>query len=125
MNPASRCGDVLRLADSFTLLTSPQLRTEVLAVLYRPELRTKLTRLSTPRDFELVITLLDAAELIEPQTTPSVCRDPNDDKVFACAKAGSADYIVSEDNDILSVAAYEGAQVVTPDTFLAVLADSA
>ena len=51
----------------------------------------------------------------------SICRDPNDDKFFECAVAGRAQYIVSEDKDILDVGEIEGIKTVTADEFIALL----
>lgn len=53
--------------------------------------------------------LLGQAEVVSPTTIERVCRDPDDDKLFACAKAARADYIVSDDKDVLAIASYEGA----------------
>lgn len=50
-----------------------------------------------------------------------MCRDPDDDKLFACAKAARADYIVSDDKDVLAVASYEGALAITALEFERVL----
>ena len=43
----------------------------------------------------------------------SVCRDADDDNVLACAVAAEADLIVSGDDDLLSLHAYENIFVVT------------
>jgi predicted nucleic acid-binding protein len=47
-----------------------------------------------------------------------VCRDADDDKFFWCAAAASADYIVSEDRDILAVEEYEGSRTISAADFL-------
>ena len=47
-----------------------------------------------------------------------VVRDPNDDMVIACAIAAGADYVVTRDKDLLSLATYEGIRMVTPRQFL-------
>lgn len=48
-----------------------------------------------------------------PALTSRVCRDPDDDAVLACAKAASADLIISGDQDLLVLQAFEGIQIVT------------
>ena len=48
-----------------------------------------------------------------PALTSKVCRDPDDDAVLACAKAANADFIVSGDQDLLVLQAFEGIQIVT------------
>ena len=67
----------------------------------------------------------EEAELVEPLTIEPVCRDPNDDKLFACAAAGAVDYIVSDDYDVLAVGEYAGARTITTVAFLQVLEELA
>jgi len=44
--------------------------------------------------------------------------DPSDNKIFECAVAGGANYIVSGDKHILGFRRYRGIEVVTPNQFL-------
>jgi uncharacterized protein len=50
-----------------------------------------------------------------------IVRDPNDDIILVCAVAGSADYVVTRDDDLLSLDTYVGIAMVTPESFLALL----
>lgn len=50
-----------------------------------------------------------------------VTRDPNDDMVIACALAAQAEYIVTRDKDLLSIARHEGIRIVTPRQLLELL----
>jgi putative PIN family toxin of toxin-antitoxin system len=50
-----------------------------------------------------------------------VGRDPNDDMILACAVAASASYVVTRDDDLLSLGTYEGIAIVTPEAFLTLL----
>ena len=50
-----------------------------------------------------------------------IVRDPNDDMIIACAVAASATYVVTRDNDLLSLASYDGITMITPEAFLALL----
>ena len=50
-----------------------------------------------------------------------IVRDPNDDMILACAVAASATYVVTRDNDLLSLASYDGITMITPEAFLALL----
>ncbi len=43
---------------------------------------------------------------------------------FACAAAGGADYIVSEDEDVLAIAEYEGVRTIRAAAFLELLGAS-
>jgi|ERR1035437_2211467 putative PIN family toxin of toxin-antitoxin system len=48
-----------------------------------------------------------------------VCRDPNDDMILECAVAAGAQFIVSDDKDLLVLGSYRGIRIVTPAEFLA------
>jgi putative PIN family toxin of toxin-antitoxin system len=53
--------------------------------------------------------------LVAPGPLPKrVCRDKDDDVVLATAIAARADYIVSGDGDLLTLAEYDGIEIVTP-----------
>ena len=47
--------------------------------------------------------------------------DPNDNMVVACALKARANYIVTRDNDLLSLGNYEDIKVVTPENFMGIL----
>lgn len=47
------------------------------------------------------------------------CRDPNDDKYLVLAQAGSADVIVSSDDDLLVLHPWRGISIPSPADFLA------
>ena len=68
-----------------------------------------------------MLAIVARAEVVTPSSTPRVCRDEDDDKFFACAAAGYADYIVSEDEDILAIREYEGVRTVRTAAFLRLL----
>ena len=46
------------------------------------------------------------------------CRDADDNKFVECAVSADAMYIVSGDDDLLSLCEVEGVQMVTPADFL-------
>ena len=47
-----------------------------------------------------------------------VCKDPDDDKFFACALAGGSKVIVSGDKHLLKVSGYQGVEVLKPREFV-------
>jgi putative PIN family toxin of toxin-antitoxin system len=53
----------------------------------------------------------------------SVCRDPDDDKILACAYKANADYIVTGDEDLLIIKQYGGIPILTPRDFENLFAD--
>ena len=61
-------------------------------------------------------------EVIEPEISLNVVeRDPDDNKFVECAVAGRCGYIVSRDQDLLSLRRYEGIEIVRVEHFLAIL----
>lgn len=55
------------------------------------------------------------AQVIEAADVPSnTCRDPDDNNVLGAARAASADYIITGDNDLLTMQQFEGTRIVRP-----------
>lgn len=61
--------------------------------------------------------LFSSLKLIETETEVEICRDPDDDKFLECAIDAKALYIVSGDNDLLTIKEYEGIQIITAKDF--------
>jgi uncharacterized protein len=63
--------------------------------------------------------LLEASVKIVPKVSSvvPVCRDPEDDKILACAKETDADYLVTGDQDLLLIDPYGRTRIVTPRNF--------
>lgn len=55
--------------------------------------------------------------IIEPTSELHVCRDPDDDKFIECAVDSHALYIVSGDNDLLTIHRYEDIEIITSRDF--------
>lgn len=58
------------------------------------------------------------SELVIVTTKISAYRDPMDDKFLELALDGKADLIITGDNDLLILTAYEGTRIITPARFL-------
>ncbi len=57
--------------------------------------------------------------IVEPtEKINAVNEDPEDNKILECAKAGKADYIVTNDNHLLKLKEFEGIKIIKPDEFL-------
>ena len=122
INPKGRWGRLLfELSDRYVIVLSPDIITEIVSVLYRPVLRERFPQMADPPQLDQVLRLFEQAEVVEAVENVSACRDPNDDKFFACALAGRAQYIVTEDNDILDVGEYRGVRAVSAAEFIALL----
>lgn len=122
INPKGRWGRLLfDHAGDYVIVLSPEVIKEVLEVIHRPELRKRFPEMADPARIDLVLARLEDAEVVEPTERVKVCRDPNDDKFFECALAGAADYIVSEDKDILAVEDYRGTKTISASELLSLM----
>ncbi len=121
INPYSRWGSaVFRHADYYTLFLSRPILEEILDVLRRPELTRKFRSLEQ-MDTARVIEILGQARVVEVAEMPRASRDPKDDKFLATARAAGAEYLLSEDQDLLVLGEYEGVKIVDTTAFLRVL----
>ena len=58
-----------------------------------------------------------ACNLIEPKSRINICRDPDDNKFIECAVDSKSLYIVSGDNDLLSIENYQNVEIITVAEF--------
>ncbi len=70
------------------------------------------------RDHAAFLARLSTAVTVDPDFVPAICRYPGDDKFLAAALAGEANYIVSEDLDLLSIGEYEGIKICDSRTLI-------
>lgn len=69
---------------------------------------------------DLVLGYAELAQLVHPlPIAPVVLRDPDDDRVLACAVAANADLIVSGDQHLLDLKDYQGIPIVSAAQALA------
>ena len=67
---------------------------------------------------EFLDSFVERAKFITPTERIQVCRDPKDDKFFELAVSGKAHYIISGDNDLLTLHPFRGIEIITVDDFL-------
>ena len=122
LNPHSAPGRLIFAhADEYRLILSAPIVREIVEVLQRPETTNKI-RFGAGMDTRRVLDLLSEAELVElPADIPQVSRDPKDDKFLATAILGEADYVISEDRDLLDLGEYQGIKIVDVSAFLKIL----
>lgn len=111
---------LLRLAEEgeLTLVTSPAIMEELREVLRRPKFRLRIRSLQTSVA-ELMESLLSVLEVIpDSAIEPVIRRDPDDDKILACADAADVPWLISGDDHLLSLKRYKGIAIVTPSQFL-------
>lgn len=115
------CGTLLRdYFDQYSLVVSEPVVREIIEVLHRPELVRKFRAL-TSIDARRVIDLLGEAEAVDLGEVPSISREPNDDKFLATAAAAQADYLVTEDKDLLVLGVHGGTRILDVASFLEIL----
>jgi predicted nucleic acid-binding protein len=47
----------------------------------------------------------------------NACRDPKDDKFLELAVSGHADYIITGDDDLLTMHPFHGIEIITPRVY--------
>jgi putative PIN family toxin of toxin-antitoxin system len=100
----------------YDLLLSQETLDEILRVLADAEVVRKL-RVTDEILVSTAILLTAKAKFVNVTRKITVCRDPHDDKFLECAVAGKADYVVSADEDLLSLRIFEGIPIVNLPTF--------
>jgi putative PIN family toxin of toxin-antitoxin system len=121
INPNSRSGRLLfDEANRYTLIISPATARELIEAIQRPGLSTKYKGLKTI-NVRNVIEILAKAEAVEIEEISPVSRDPKDDIFLATAIAGRADYLVSEDKDLLVLKQFIGIRIIDTHEFLELL----
>jgi uncharacterized protein len=123
INQKSACGRLLfNMQDDYTLYTTAKINVEIMDVLTRSSIRDKFPQI-TDAHVQLVQDALDLANFIQvkPEDIDPICRDPKDDIFLACAKIAGADYLVSEDKDLLILEKHHKTKIVGVATFLSTL----
>lgn len=108
------------LRRQYTLVLSPDVIEEVVEVLNRSGLARRLPPAGDVQWNEVIDILADA-DIVQPSVKLLVSRDIADNKFFECAVEGRADYIISEDADILDIGEFQGVQTVTAAQFIELL----
>jgi putative PIN family toxin of toxin-antitoxin system len=120
IRPRGTIGDILHaLRDGrFTAIYSTPMMLEVTEVLSRQKIQEKYH--IQPDDIEALINLVRLrGELVIPKQSITACRDPKDDKFLEAALAGTADAVVTGDDDLLVLNPFKGVELLRPFEFLA------
>ncbi len=88
-------------------------------LLERPRLRQRY-QYSPAQVAQYRFDILTIARIIDdPAPMPgAVPRDPDDDKIVACAVAAGARYLVTRDLDLLSLGSFQTIAIISPEDFL-------
>ena len=121
INPNGTPPRIINHPAAFDLPTSTAILTELERVLHYDRIQ-KRYQLTDEMISAYLLTVRLDSELIEvTQQVNAVERDPDDNRVLACAIQAEADYIVSGDPHLVDLAIYQGMPILTPSAFLAVL----
>jgi uncharacterized protein len=96
-------------------LTSEILIAELKEVLTRDD---KPFKLSEEEARHVLAAVLDIAQIVEPHSAITRCRDEADNRVLECALDGQADWIITGDRDLLDLKSFAGIKIGTVAEFL-------
>ena len=108
------------LAGQSVTLVSEETIAELFAVLSREKFREYIPQDSAIDYVEWYAGISESVAITEHVIA---CRDPKDDKFLSLAVAGKADCIISGDNDLLDMVAYNGIPVYRAAEFLKLFAE--
>ena len=108
----------LFIANKLQLYTSPALINEILKKLREFEVNKKV--------IADVTEFLERGIVVIPQVVISVCRDPKDNFLLELAETAQADYIITQDKDLLDLPdqRWKETQIVKPEAFLHILRET-
>ena len=103
-----------------TLCLPDAIEAEIRAVLARP----KFGRYATPSRIARYLTLLRMeGRRVRPTVQVTDCRDPKDNMVFDAALTAGAKFIVSSDQDLLTLDPWRGIRIVSARDYAAMFSD--
>lgn len=103
------------MADSTVkLILTEQLIKELKLVTTRPKFKKYFDR----HDVGDFLNLISAIGLMyQIQDIPDNCRDSKDNFLLGLCSVGSADFLVTGDNDLLELMEYQGTRIINPSEF--------
>ena len=76
--------------------------------------RPKFAQLLSPAEVDSFLAILrDRLTIIEPVSIVQKCRDPDDDFLLAICLDGEAEYLLTGDNDLLTIHTFENTRIRT------------
>ncbi len=106
--------DTLFHQDNIILIFSEELLEEFITVAQRP----KFNKYFSDKDLENILNLFDVfGELIKVTSVVEVCRDEKDNFLLALAKDGNVDFLITGDDDLLSINIFENTTILNYKKF--------
>ena len=111
----------LWLQRKFELAISSAIVNEVNRVVHYPRIRKKYVL--PEEEVANYIDLISSAEfVVNPSVHLSVIeKDPSDDRYIECALVAKAEYMITGDSHLIELERYQGIQILTPASFIALL----
>jgi uncharacterized protein len=107
--------DEILFQKKIVLVFSKELLDEFLEVTKRPKFR----RFFSKTDVENILETIDEyADFVIVKSKTTICRDPKDNFLLSLAKDGKADFILTGDNDLLTIGVFEKTSIETISDFL-------
>ncbi|MGQ0638382.1 MAG: putative toxin-antitoxin system toxin component, PIN family [Nitrososphaerota archaeon] len=100
------------------LVLSREIVEEFVRISGEPRIRKHVEKEDIRRFLHILGTV---SEIVHVISKIKISRDPQDNKILATAYDGHADYLVSGDDDLLSLNRYRGVRIVTVDRMLKIL----
>jgi len=104
--------------NEYVLVTSPSIIAEVHEVLNRPHIRSRFSLTNSQIQDTIQSFETRAFVTVEMLEVNAVKDDPDDDKLIAAALEGSATHIISGDQHLLKLGAYQNIPILTAREFL-------
>ena len=104
----------LLLSDKIDVLFSRELFDELETTTKRRKFRKYFDRLQ----FETLLQILvEVVVIVKVHSVVKICRDAEDNFLLALAQDGNADYLITGDNDLLTLKTFEKTKIVTLTEF--------
>jgi uncharacterized protein len=104
----------LCIEKKLNLFLSNQILFEVNKVLSRK----KFNNIELKHKKEFIIFLREISTIVKPSTKVNICRDINDNMFIETAIEANANFIISGDEDLLSLKKYNNIEIINPNIFL-------
>jgi putative PIN family toxin of toxin-antitoxin system len=106
---------VIKAMEDYTIIQSAETFDEFVEVINREKFDKFLSQETRE---EIINDLANASEFLDVTHQTNACRDPKDNRFLELAVSGKAKYLISGDEDLLSLGEYNGIPIVTPRRFL-------
>ena len=97
-----------------TLFVSNEILREIFFVMTRPKFNV------SHRQINLFVDSIEevACHVTSLGVIQGICRDSDDDKILECAVLGNVDFMISGDNDLLSLKEFRGIPIMTASEYI-------